>query len=156
MSTSVGRTVISCVVSMEIAKLSQPIGTKIYDYFPANSEGHLVTNNYTIRGTLTRAGARPNGQLATSLAVPTQGDRSHERRHRARYDAWPLGAAGTSLPLGLNQLTGAPLPSQHPAPLRCGIATPSFEAVEDVADERVRVGFFRVGDVQFELLEPSD
>jgi 4-hydroxyphenylpyruvate dioxygenase-like putative hemolysin len=48
------------------------------------------------------------------------------------------------------------LPSQHSAPLKCGIATPSFEAVEDVADERVRVGFFRVGDVQLELLEPSD
>ncbi len=31
-----------------------------------------------------------------------------------------------------------------------------FECVEDVPDQRVRVGFFRVGDVLLELLEPSD
>jgi methylmalonyl-CoA/ethylmalonyl-CoA epimerase len=31
-----------------------------------------------------------------------------------------------------------------------------FEGVEDVPDQKVRVGFFRVGDVRLELLEPSD
>jgi len=31
-----------------------------------------------------------------------------------------------------------------------------YEGVEDVADQKVRVGFFRVGDVRLELLEPSD
>lgn len=30
-----------------------------------------------------------------------------------------------------------------------------FEGVEDVADQKVRVGFFRVGDVRLELLEPT-
>src|SRR5690349_25154804 len=32
----------------------------------------------------------------------------------------------------------------------------AFEGVETVADQKVRVGFFRVGDVRLELLEPSD
>jgi methylmalonyl-CoA/ethylmalonyl-CoA epimerase len=31
-----------------------------------------------------------------------------------------------------------------------------FEGTEEVADQKVRVGFFRVGDVRLELLEPSD
>ena len=31
-----------------------------------------------------------------------------------------------------------------------------FEGVEVVADQKVRVGFFRVGDVRFELLEPTE
>jgi methylmalonyl-CoA/ethylmalonyl-CoA epimerase len=31
-----------------------------------------------------------------------------------------------------------------------------FEGFEEVASQRVRVGFFRVGDVLLELLEPSD
>lgn len=31
-----------------------------------------------------------------------------------------------------------------------------FEGVEIVDDQKVRVGFFRVGDVRFELLEPTD
>jgi methylmalonyl-CoA/ethylmalonyl-CoA epimerase len=31
-----------------------------------------------------------------------------------------------------------------------------FEGIETVADQKVRVGFFRVGDVRFELLEPTD
>ena len=31
-----------------------------------------------------------------------------------------------------------------------------FEGVEEVADQKVRVGFFRVGDVRLELLEPTD
>jgi methylmalonyl-CoA/ethylmalonyl-CoA epimerase len=31
-----------------------------------------------------------------------------------------------------------------------------FEGVEVVADQKVRVGFFRVGDVRFELLEPME
>jgi methylmalonyl-CoA/ethylmalonyl-CoA epimerase len=31
-----------------------------------------------------------------------------------------------------------------------------FEGVEVVDDQKVRVGFFRVGDVRFELLEPTD
>jgi len=31
-----------------------------------------------------------------------------------------------------------------------------FEGVEHVADQKVIVGFFRVGDVRLELLEPSD
>lgn len=31
-----------------------------------------------------------------------------------------------------------------------------FEGIEEVADQKVRVGFFRVGDVRLELLEPSD
>ena len=31
-----------------------------------------------------------------------------------------------------------------------------FEGVEDVPTQKVRVGFFRVGDVRLELLEPTD
>jgi methylmalonyl-CoA/ethylmalonyl-CoA epimerase len=31
-----------------------------------------------------------------------------------------------------------------------------FEGVEDVPDQQVRVGFFRIGDVRLELLEPSE
>jgi methylmalonyl-CoA/ethylmalonyl-CoA epimerase len=31
-----------------------------------------------------------------------------------------------------------------------------FEGVEDVPDQKVRVGFFRVNDVRLELLEPTD
>src|SRR5512143_3189505 len=31
-----------------------------------------------------------------------------------------------------------------------------FEGTEEVPDQKVRVGFFRVGDVRLELLEPSD
>ena len=31
-----------------------------------------------------------------------------------------------------------------------------FEGVETVADQKVRVGFFRAGDVRLELLEPTD
>ena len=31
-----------------------------------------------------------------------------------------------------------------------------FEGVEEVADQKVKVGFFRIGDVRLELLEPSD
>jgi methylmalonyl-CoA/ethylmalonyl-CoA epimerase len=31
-----------------------------------------------------------------------------------------------------------------------------FEGVEDVPDQKVRVGFFRVGDVRLEMLEPTD
>jgi methylmalonyl-CoA/ethylmalonyl-CoA epimerase len=31
-----------------------------------------------------------------------------------------------------------------------------FEGFEEVASQRVRVGFFRIGDVLLELLEPSD
>lgn len=37
-----------------------------------------------------------------------------------------------------------------------GILGAVFEGVEDVPDQKVRVGFFRVGDVRFELLEPTD
>jgi methylmalonyl-CoA/ethylmalonyl-CoA epimerase len=32
----------------------------------------------------------------------------------------------------------------------------AFEGVEVVPDQKVRVGFFRVGDVRLELLEPTD
>ena len=31
-----------------------------------------------------------------------------------------------------------------------------FEGLEDVPDQKVRVGFFRIGDVRLELLEPTD
>lgn len=31
-----------------------------------------------------------------------------------------------------------------------------FEGIEEVADQKVRVGFFRVGDVRLELLEPTE
>ena len=31
-----------------------------------------------------------------------------------------------------------------------------FEGVEEVPDQKVRVGFFRIGDVRLELLEPTD
>jgi methylmalonyl-CoA/ethylmalonyl-CoA epimerase len=31
-----------------------------------------------------------------------------------------------------------------------------FENIEEVPDQKVRVGFFRVGDVRLELLEPTD
>ena len=32
----------------------------------------------------------------------------------------------------------------------------TYEGIEEVADQKVKVGFFRVGDVRLELLEPSD
>ncbi len=32
----------------------------------------------------------------------------------------------------------------------------AFEGVEVVADQKVKVGFFKVGDVRLELLEPTD
>ncbi len=32
----------------------------------------------------------------------------------------------------------------------------TFEHIEDVPSQKVRVGFFRVGDVRLELLEPTD
>jgi methylmalonyl-CoA/ethylmalonyl-CoA epimerase len=31
-----------------------------------------------------------------------------------------------------------------------------FEGLEEVPDQKVRVGFFRIGDVRLELLEPTD
>jgi len=31
-----------------------------------------------------------------------------------------------------------------------------FESIEDVPSQRVRVGFFKLGDVRLELLEPTD
>ena len=31
-----------------------------------------------------------------------------------------------------------------------------FESVEEVPDQKVRVGFFRIGDVRLELLEPTE
>jgi methylmalonyl-CoA/ethylmalonyl-CoA epimerase len=37
-----------------------------------------------------------------------------------------------------------------------GILGAAFEGFEVVADQKVRVAFFRFGDVRFELLEPTD
>jgi methylmalonyl-CoA/ethylmalonyl-CoA epimerase len=37
-----------------------------------------------------------------------------------------------------------------------GILGAVFESVEEVADQKVRVGFFRIGDVRLEFLEPTD
>ena len=37
-----------------------------------------------------------------------------------------------------------------------GILGAVFEGVEVVADQKVRVGFFRVGEIRFELLEPTE
>src|SRR4051794_17465390 len=37
-----------------------------------------------------------------------------------------------------------------------GVLGAVFEGVEDVPDQKVRVGFFRVNDVRLELLEPTD
>jgi methylmalonyl-CoA/ethylmalonyl-CoA epimerase len=37
-----------------------------------------------------------------------------------------------------------------------GILGAVFEGTEEVPDQKVRVGFFRVGDVRLELLEPTD
>jgi methylmalonyl-CoA/ethylmalonyl-CoA epimerase len=37
-----------------------------------------------------------------------------------------------------------------------GVLGAVFEGVEDVPDQKVRVGFFRVGDVRLELLEPTE
>ena len=37
-----------------------------------------------------------------------------------------------------------------------GVLGAVFEGIEVVADQKVRVGFFRVGDVRFELLEPME
>ncbi len=37
-----------------------------------------------------------------------------------------------------------------------GILGASFEGVEVVPDQKVRVGFFRIGEVRLELLEPTD
>lgn len=31
-----------------------------------------------------------------------------------------------------------------------------FEGIEEVSEQKVRVAFFRIGDVRFELLEPTD
>ena len=31
-----------------------------------------------------------------------------------------------------------------------------FEGIEEVADQKIRVGFFRIGQVRLELLEPTD
>ena len=37
-----------------------------------------------------------------------------------------------------------------------GVLGAVFEGIEDVPDQKVRVGFFRVSDVRLELLEPTD
>ena len=37
-----------------------------------------------------------------------------------------------------------------------GVLGAVFEGIEEVADQKVRVGFFRVNDVRLELLEPTD
>jgi methylmalonyl-CoA/ethylmalonyl-CoA epimerase len=37
-----------------------------------------------------------------------------------------------------------------------GILGAVFEGIEEVPDQKVRVGFFRVGEVRLELLEPTD
>lgn len=37
-----------------------------------------------------------------------------------------------------------------------GVLGAVFEGVEIVAEQKVKVGFFRVGDVRLELLEPTD
>jgi len=37
-----------------------------------------------------------------------------------------------------------------------GVLGAVFESIEDVPDQKVRVGFFRIGDVRLELLEPTD
>src|ERR1700745_4330341 len=41
-------------------------------------------------------------------------------------------------------------------PLYEGALGAVFEGVEEVPDQKVRVGFFRIGDVRLELLEPTD
>src|SRR5262245_3116026 len=41
-------------------------------------------------------------------------------------------------------------------PLYEGALGAVFEGYEDVPSQKVRVGFFRVGDVRLELLEPTD
>jgi methylmalonyl-CoA/ethylmalonyl-CoA epimerase len=37
-----------------------------------------------------------------------------------------------------------------------GVLGAEFESVEDVPSQKVRVGFFRIGDVRLELLEPTE
>ncbi len=37
-----------------------------------------------------------------------------------------------------------------------GVLGAVFEGTEEVADQKVRVGFFRIGEVRLELLEPTD
>jgi methylmalonyl-CoA/ethylmalonyl-CoA epimerase len=37
-----------------------------------------------------------------------------------------------------------------------GVLGATFEGIETVADQKVKVGFFKVGDVRLELLEPTD
>jgi methylmalonyl-CoA/ethylmalonyl-CoA epimerase len=37
-----------------------------------------------------------------------------------------------------------------------GVLGAVYEGIEVVADQKVKVGFFRVGDVRFELLEPTE
>jgi methylmalonyl-CoA/ethylmalonyl-CoA epimerase len=37
-----------------------------------------------------------------------------------------------------------------------GVLGAAFEGTQDVPDQKVRVGFFRIGDVRLELLEPAD
>jgi methylmalonyl-CoA/ethylmalonyl-CoA epimerase len=41
-------------------------------------------------------------------------------------------------------------------PLYEGTLGAVFEGVEEVPDQKVRVGFFRIGDVRLELLEPTE
>jgi methylmalonyl-CoA/ethylmalonyl-CoA epimerase len=37
-----------------------------------------------------------------------------------------------------------------------GVLGAVFEGIETVADQKVRVGFFRIGDIRLELLEPTE
>jgi methylmalonyl-CoA/ethylmalonyl-CoA epimerase len=37
-----------------------------------------------------------------------------------------------------------------------GVLGGTFEGIEEVPDQKVRVGFFRIGNVRLELLEPTD
>jgi methylmalonyl-CoA/ethylmalonyl-CoA epimerase len=57
---------------------------------------------------------------------------------------------------GINHIGIAVRSIEAQRPFYEGALGAIYEGVEDVADQKVRVGFFRVGDVRLELLEPSD
>ena len=42
------------------------------------------------------------------------------------------------------------------APVLRDVLGAEFESIEDVPSQKVKVGFFKVGDVRLELLEPTD
>jgi methylmalonyl-CoA/ethylmalonyl-CoA epimerase len=57
---------------------------------------------------------------------------------------------------GINHIGIAVRSIEAQRPFYEGALGAIYEGIEEVADQKVKVGFFRVGDVRLELLEPSD